>query len=48
MIHLHQVTKRFANGRGIADLTLEVRQGEILGYLGPNGAASTALSFWTW
>ncbi|WP_029420695.1 ABC transporter ATP-binding protein [Alicyclobacillus macrosporangiidus] len=41
MIHLYQVSKRFANGRGIADLTLEVRRGEILGYLGPNGAGKS-------
>jgi ABC-2 type transport system ATP-binding protein len=41
MIRLQQVTKRFRNGRGIADLSIEVKKGEVFGYLGPNGAGKS-------
>jgi ABC-2 type transport system ATP-binding protein len=41
VIRLHQVTKRFRNGRGIFDLSLDVQKGEVFGYLGPNGAGKS-------
>lgn len=35
------LTKRYPGGRGVADLDLAVRRGEIFGFLGPNGAGKT-------
>ncbi len=40
-IVLDGVTKRYANGRGIEDVSLSVQKGEIFGFLGPNGAGKT-------
>lgn len=34
------LTKDYASGRGVFDLDLVVRRGEVFGYLGPNGAGS--------
>lgn len=41
MIELSGLTKRFANGRGIEDISLTAAEGEAVGYLGPNGAGKT-------
>lgn len=41
MIELRGLTKQFASGKGIFDLTFDVRAGEIFGYLGPNGAGKS-------
>lgn len=35
------LTKYYGDRRGIEDLDLEVRQGEIFGFVGPNGAGKT-------
>jgi ABC-2 type transport system ATP-binding protein len=32
------LTKDYGHGRGLFDLDLEVRQGEIFGFIGPNGS----------
>lgn len=37
------VTKQFSNGRGIHNIDLTVRQGDVLGILGPNGAGKTTM-----
>ncbi|MCC2685439.1 MAG: transporter [Paenibacillaceae bacterium] len=42
-MQLEQVSKRFANGRGVRDVSFEVRQGDIFGLIGPNGAGKTTL-----
>jgi ABC-2 type transport system ATP-binding protein len=41
VIHTEQLTKSYGPHRGIAELDLDVEQGEIFGFLGPNGAGKT-------
>jgi len=40
-IVIENLTKRYKNKRGIADINIEVNKGEIFGFLGPNGAGKT-------
>ncbi len=40
-IELDRLTKRYGGARGIEDVTLSVRVGEVFGFLGPNGAGKT-------
>ncbi|WBB80184.1 ATP-binding cassette domain-containing protein [Micromonospora sp. WMMD882] len=41
-IELDGVTKRYPGGvTAVADLDLQVPEGEVLGFLGPNGAGKT-------
>jgi len=40
-IELHDLSKRYAGGRGLKPTTLRVERGEIFGFLGPNGAGKT-------
>ena len=41
VIRLEGLTKYYGKQLGIADLNLEVKSGEIFGFLGPNGAGQT-------
>jgi len=41
VIEIKNLTKLYKNGRGIADINLEIPRGEIFGFLGPNGAGKT-------
>jgi ABC-2 type transport system ATP-binding protein len=41
VIRTEQLTKNYGPHRGIAEVNLEVREGEIFGFLGPNGAGKT-------
>jgi len=41
VIDISHITKDYGEGRGVFDLTFQVRQGEVLGFLGPNGAGKT-------
>jgi len=38
MIRLEHVTKEFAPGRGIFDVSFTVEPGMIFGFIGPNGS----------
>lgn len=41
VISIQSLTKYYGKTRGIEDLTLEIKHGEILGFLGPNGSGKT-------
>ncbi|MCI0816487.1 MAG: ATP-binding cassette domain-containing protein, partial [Chloroflexi bacterium] len=41
VIELDGLTKHYGSARGIADVDLEVNEGEVFGFLGPNGAGKT-------
>lgn len=41
MIRTENLTRDFGNGRGVFDLSLSVKAGEIYGFIGPNGAGKT-------
>ena len=41
MIQIENLTKHYGEVRAVHDLTMEVRQGEVLGLLGPNGSGKT-------
>lgn len=41
VIEIKNLTKSYANGRGISDINLDIYKGDIFGFLGPNGAGKT-------
>lgn len=41
VIDVHHLTKRFRGRTVVDDVTLQVRRGEIVGFLGPNGSGKT-------
>lgn len=41
MLKVEGLTKRFANGRGIDNVSFTVNKGEVFGFLGPNGAGKS-------
>jgi ABC-2 type transport system ATP-binding protein len=41
VIETHDLCKRYGSSRGIEDVNLTVRRGEVFGFLGPNGAGKT-------
>ena len=42
-IRTEHLTKSFGTSRGIVDVNIEVKRGEVFGLLGPNGAGKTTL-----
>jgi len=40
-IEMQKITKDYGHGRGIFDLSLEIAQGEVFGFVGTNGAGKT-------
>jgi branched-chain amino acid transport system ATP-binding protein len=43
VLELESVTKRFGGLTAVRDVTLQVREGDLLGIIGPNGAGKTTL-----
>ena len=42
-IHLENLTKKFGDITAVEDLTLHVDEGEVFGFLGPNGSGKTTM-----
>ncbi|NHN30866.1 ABC transporter ATP-binding protein [Paenibacillus agricola] len=43
IIQLDSLSKTYKNGRGVHNISLEVRRGEVYGFFGPNGAGKTTV-----
>ncbi|MCR3907014.1 MAG: ABC transporter ATP-binding protein [Tenericutes bacterium] len=43
MIKVEHLKKYYGNSRGVEDVTLNVKEGEIFGFVGPNGSGKTTL-----
>lgn len=41
LIDINHITKDYGSGRGVFDISFQVKKGEVLGFLGPNGAGKT-------
>lgn len=41
ILQVDKLTKQYKNGRGITDISFDVKKGEVLGLLGPNGSGKT-------
>ena len=43
VLQINHLTKKYKNGRGVADISFSVAEGEIVGLLGPNGSGKTTI-----
>lgn len=40
-VEIKELTKRYGNARGVDTLSFDIEEGEVFGYLGPNGSGKT-------
>ena len=43
MIKVDNLSKRFGNKIALEDISFDIKEGEIFGFLGPSGAGKTTL-----
>ncbi|MGI5875101.1 MAG: ABC transporter ATP-binding protein [Bacillota bacterium] len=43
ILRIDNLCKKYKNGRGVADISFSVEEGEIVGLLGPNGSGKTTI-----
>lgn len=43
VLNVEHLTKDYGNDRGVFDVSFEIRQGEVFGFLGPNGSGKTTV-----
>jgi len=43
IIEIHQLSKYYRRARGIEEISLNVPQGDIFGFIGPNGAGNSVV-----
>jgi|LSQX01.2.fsa_nt_gb ABC-2 type transport system ATP-binding protein len=43
ILEVRNLKKIYNNGRGITDISFNIKQGEIIGLLGPNGSGKTTI-----
>ena len=41
MIDICNLTKDYGGGKGVFDVSISIKKGEVYGYLGPNGAGKS-------
>jgi ABC-2 type transport system ATP-binding protein len=41
MLSIKNLNKRYGKFQAVTDLSLEIKEGEIFGFVGPNGAGKT-------
>ena len=43
ILEVDRLVKKYKNGRGVDDISFSVKEGEVIGLLGPNGSGKTTI-----